>query len=584
MIGTHNSYHVEPGPVMQALIRGSRPAEADALMYSHRPLREQFGLLGVRQIELDVFADPEGGRYAAPRGPLLARAAGLPGVPAHDPEGALQRPGLKVLHVQDIDFLSRNLTFRGALEEIRDWSAANPFHFPILVLVELKEDAPGPEFTAALPFDEPALAALDAEIREVIPARQRFEPDQLRGGRPTLREVVAGKGWPEVSSLLGKILFAMDNEGAVLERYLGTSQNLAGRVMFVSVGPEHPAAAWMKRNDAVGDFEVIASLVRQGFLVRTRADVGTAEARTNDGKRRERALASGAQFVSTDYPEPDPRLSPYVVRLAGGMVARANPVSGVDLPGWADMEQLARRTAAIQNALGEAAHQRRRLAEASEHYGTALELDPPSEGTAGDLALARRWAPELRVHREEPFGLRDVAVVIHPERPWIAYHLFWEDDIDFPDDNDPCDHEVIWVECGAGFDRAVAVHTYFHGRILTRRLAAGEPVRVAVEWGKHGSLPVNGEGRLAEEPASLREHWRRLRETGRRQADHPLGRGWPERFEGGYGEYAAFDRSLVLADRLGAERQVIRSRWPNAVLNRWMIPYNFAAKTRWPVE
>ena len=40
-----------------------------------------------------------------------------------------------------------------------------------------------------------------------------------------------------------------------------------------------------------------------------------------------RALASGAQCVSTDFPDPDPRFSDYAVKLPGGVVARANPVS-----------------------------------------------------------------------------------------------------------------------------------------------------------------------------------------------------------------------------------------------------------------
>ena len=89
-----------------------------------------------------------------------------------------------------------------------------------------------------------------------------------------------------------------------------------------------PAAAWFKINDPVRDFERIRSLVRQGFLVRTRADADTIEARANDPTRREKALASGAQFVSTDFAESRPELSPYRVRLPGEVVARPNPISG----------------------------------------------------------------------------------------------------------------------------------------------------------------------------------------------------------------------------------------------------------------
>ena len=98
--------------------------------------------------------------------------------------------------------------------------------------------------------------------------------------------------------------------------------------MFASVGPEHPAAAWMKINDPVADFDRIQRMVRDGFLVRTRADADTKEARSNDTFRRDKALASGAQFVSTDYPEPRPDFSGYRAHLPGGVVARTNPLIG----------------------------------------------------------------------------------------------------------------------------------------------------------------------------------------------------------------------------------------------------------------
>jgi hypothetical protein len=84
----------------------------------------------------------------------------------------------------------------------------------------------------------------------------------------------------------------------------------------------------MKDNDAVEDFDRIQRLVKAGFLVRTRADADTVEARTNDTRRRAKALASGAQFISTDYPEANPAFSPYAVRFDEGIVVRINPVNG----------------------------------------------------------------------------------------------------------------------------------------------------------------------------------------------------------------------------------------------------------------
>ncbi len=581
VIGTHNSYHVAPGPAMDALIRQRNAATADSLAYTHRPLQEQLGILGVRQLEIDLYADPDGGHFAEPKGPRFAKERELGTVPNHDPDRALHRPGLKIIHVPDVDFVSRPLTFRQALQEIRDWSSEHPFHFPIFVMIELKEDSLGPEFTPVLPFNAEQLAAVDREIREEIPERQRFEPDQLRNGLPTLREAVVGQGWPAVSDLLGKILFALDNEGALRDRYLGTSNNLAGKVLFVSVPQEHPAAAWFKVNDPIQSFDTIQDLVRQGFLVRTRADASTVQARLNDGTQRDKAFASGAQFISTDYPEPNLSFSPYQVRFPAGIVARANPVSGTQFAPDQDMETTAADTPAAQNQWGESDHSRRRLAEASVHYARALALDPPQAVTDTDAQRVRALAPELLLHRDEPFSLKDVAVVMHPERPWIGYHMFWEDDLDFPEDNDPCDHEVIWVEFDPATDRTVAVHTYFHGTILTRPLA-GARARVAVEWGKHGSLPVDAEGRVTEPPPTLRSHWKRLHESGRRLPQHPLGRGWPTRFEGDFNDYLRLETPMPLAERLSDHHHIVRSRWPNAVLNQQILRYNFAAKTSWP--
>jgi hypothetical protein len=66
--------------------------------------------------------------------------------------------------------------------------------------------------------------------------------------------------------------------------------------------------------------------VRRGFLVRTRADADTVESRANDTRRRDAALASGAQYVSTDYMQPDMRFGGYAARMPEGTVAACNPV------------------------------------------------------------------------------------------------------------------------------------------------------------------------------------------------------------------------------------------------------------------
>ena len=98
--------------------------------------------------------------------------------------------------------------------------------------------------------------------------------------------------------------------------------------MFTNSSPGEPDAAFVKLNSSVGDFEQIQTAVQAGYLVRTRADSDTQQARTGDSTTADAALASGAQFVSTDYPEPNPDFGAgYFVAIPGGTVARCNPIN-----------------------------------------------------------------------------------------------------------------------------------------------------------------------------------------------------------------------------------------------------------------
>ena len=56
-----------------------------------------------------------------------------------------------------------------------------------------------------------------------------------------------------------------------------------------------------------------------GFIVKTRADADTREARASNPARRDAAFASGAQIVTTDFLMPDKKIGPYQVNwLADG--------------------------------------------------------------------------------------------------------------------------------------------------------------------------------------------------------------------------------------------------------------------------
>lgn len=325
VLGSHNSYHIRPAqPILDAL-RAFTPQLSEPLEYDHPALGEQFESQRIRQIELDVFADPFGGLYSTPYG--LELTTGDPN--ARIPE--LGAAGFKVLHIQDIDFQTVCQTFIECLEDVKAWSDAHPLHMPIMILVEAKDDVLpdlGFNFVAPLPIGEEEFDALDVEIRSVFPSEQLITPDDVRGTRATLAEAVRTDGWPTLGASRGKVLFCLDNGNPKRADYIRSHPSLQGRVMFTSSPASAPEAAFMKLNDPIGDFDEIQAAVAEGFVVRTRADADTVEARTNNTTPRDMALASGAQWVSTDYPVPDPVFGTgYMVEIPTGMPARCNPIN-----------------------------------------------------------------------------------------------------------------------------------------------------------------------------------------------------------------------------------------------------------------
>lgn len=322
-VGTHNSYKLAiPEAELAALV--ARNPGASGLDYAHRPLTEQLDA-GVRQIEIDVLNDPQGGRYARPLTALGQAGAGAPVGAAF--REAMAKPGFKTLHMPDVDFRSSCLTFVACLTEIRDWSAAHPDHAPVLILLNAKTGrASMPGGVALLDFDAAAWDALDAEIRAVFDDGRLITPDQVRGGHATLREGVLAGGWPTLGEARGKVFFALDEGPDKVARYAAGRPSLEGRAMFVNTDETSPAAAYLTLNDPVAQQERIRAAVRQGFIVRTRADADTVEARAATVDRRSAAFASGAQYVSTDYYWADPRLSTYEVRLTGAAAAACNPL------------------------------------------------------------------------------------------------------------------------------------------------------------------------------------------------------------------------------------------------------------------
>jgi hypothetical protein len=326
VIGSHNSYHAGLAPSERKYLEMKNPKALRSLDYHHAPLGDQLSG-GVRQVEIDIFADPSGGRFAHPAIIRNVAAAGLPADPDFDPQHEMDKPGFKVMHVQDLDERSTCHTFVACLSDVRAWSLAHPRHIPIFILVETKEDTPRemPNAVKAEPFTPALFDALDAEIRSVFQANEIITPDEVRGNESTLLDAVHAGKWPTLAKARGRVIFLMDQQH-VGPIYNQGHPSLKGRILFTNAIPGAPDAAFVEQND--GSLETINALVKQGYLVRTRTDEGTEQARTNDTTRRDLALSSGAQILSTDYPASEPSSwTKYFVGLPNGLAARCNPVN-----------------------------------------------------------------------------------------------------------------------------------------------------------------------------------------------------------------------------------------------------------------
>jgi hypothetical protein len=315
------------------------PPEYDpvTLDYNHLPLAEQMNNYNVRGLEIDVYNDPLGGAFS---NRLINSYVGLD---TASNISELDQPGFKVLHIKDVDYNTHHYTFRSALTGIRNWSITHPNHIPLFINIESKIDSPADDPTlAGLGFQPPpvydlaAADALDAEIRDVFGKQLPgvFTPDQLRGNLSTLNAAALQKRWPLLKDCRGKVVFIM--EGNCVPFYVQNHPSLQGRAMFVYATPGSDEAAFVKFNDARADSALIRQNAMLGYIIRSRCDSGTLEARNGDYTAMNAAFESGAHICSTDYYKADARAgqvgwSTYKVVLPGGVKARKNPVTAANI-------------------------------------------------------------------------------------------------------------------------------------------------------------------------------------------------------------------------------------------------------------
>ena len=276
-VGSHNSYKQAMSPLVFRALHLLDAQAAESLEYWHEPISTQLDI-GLRKLEIDIFWDA-------------------------------QTQDFPVGHAQVIDMNTHCTTLRVCLKQITDWSQRNPRHVPIWISFNLKDQAisglPDPE-----PFTPEALRRLDNQLLDALGERL-IKPKDVENLR-----------WPLLEQSRGKFLLILDEGGAKRDWYYDGWRE---RPMFTNAPEGHPAAAVMIINNPKKDFVRIQRLVKAGYMVRTRADANTVQARNNDTSQREQAFASGAQAISTDYYLPAQHFgNDYQVQIPGGV--RCNPL------------------------------------------------------------------------------------------------------------------------------------------------------------------------------------------------------------------------------------------------------------------
>jgi hypothetical protein len=131
----------------------------------------------------------------------------------------------------------------------------------------------------------------------------------LKGNYSSIQKRIQNENWPSLSECLGKIIFILEgNNEHIYHRYAYQHP------MFVYGNSTDENTAFVLRNDPIGHEKEILELTSK-FIVRTRSDAGTIEARNNDYRRFNAAWQSGAQIISTDYYMPNLRFSNFQIKF-----------------------------------------------------------------------------------------------------------------------------------------------------------------------------------------------------------------------------------------------------------------------------
>jgi hypothetical protein len=198
-------------------------------------------------------------------------------------------------HVPLVDNSSVAHQLKLTLEEIKLYSTYHPNHFPIIILMEIKDDWMILD-PALRPIASNELSLLNELLEETM-GEHLFTPKDMIENDLSLKETIENYGWPSIQALLGKVMFVL-HAGSFVEPYVELDQSLQTLMMFPSVythQTDRHYTSFIIENNPL--FSMIPTLINSNFIVRTRID---SELSIKEEERIQGVL-SGAQILTSDY-------------------------------------------------------------------------------------------------------------------------------------------------------------------------------------------------------------------------------------------------------------------------------------------
>lgn len=272
-IATHNSYQKQSVPSYKKLYQNLSDLTFGLVKgnkgdFESQTLTQQFNC-GIRSIEMDIEAVVKDNTIT-----------------------------FTCLHMPSIDMTTTCYDFALALKEICMWSDNNPGHLPITVIVETKQVLLPLENMKS--FNIEYAKELDNLLRTSL-GDKLFTPADMLRDYNSFGEMRAADDWCRADEMLGKVLILL-HDCDTTEDYIDTDPSVRTQAMFPMLREDdidRDCASFLLMNNPKDILKSKGLILDElNFVVRTRADEFTQVTE----KRRENAISSGAQIVSTDYP------------------------------------------------------------------------------------------------------------------------------------------------------------------------------------------------------------------------------------------------------------------------------------------